>query len=302
MARIKHIDGFLDNKLQGAELDEFNQLLKEDPQLLEILAEATIRDYARISLKKKLVDIDNRILSRKKQTSRYILGIASSLLILVGLSVAFKHFIPHNSIVSNIDAPTNSNREKPKPEDNTFDQTQQLNQNEVEDIHANKELIAEKSPHIVEEPETKQTYNFANYFNTYPKPTYRNANEKLDRAFKYYEIGKYDSAKLFFKESLVTVSNEEELNEILYYQAICLLASSSDSISLKIAQKSLVALKEDGQFALHTQAKWYLALTNVQLGNIEGAISILNEIVHNKHYNYDIAQELLKQLQYSSGK
>lgn len=134
---------------------------------------------------------------------------------------------------------------------------------------------------------------YAEYFKPYPNiiaATTRSV--ELQNTAVYKAMSQYDSAQYGKAVSQFEVLLEEtELeNEILFYKSNALL---SDGL-YEEAKIELIQMDEFGSFK--NQRKWYLALTLVQLGELEEAKVLLDEIKQDGNsYAFD-ANELLGKL------
>lgn len=131
---------------------------------------------------------------------------------------------------------------------------------------------------------------YAKFFSPYPNtvaPIVRgeNENSKEMRAFKAYELEKYDkSAKLFNDVFL-----KENKEYIRFYEAISLMADEQFSSSELI-------LRNYPWLEYSEKANWYLALNYLQSDQKENAKKLLIQIKKENSYKAKSAKKLLHDL------
>jgi len=113
-----------------------------------------------------------------------------------------------------------------------------------------------------------------------------NAN-LLNLAIQQYEAGNYDQAAQNFSE----LQKEEEDISYQFYEAIALLGANKP----KEAKGQFNSILKVDNHLLKEQSEWYLALTLIQLKEIENAKTLL-QAFPKSHYKYSEAQELIKNL------
>jgi tetratricopeptide (TPR) repeat protein len=135
---------------------------------------------------------------------------------------------------------------------------------------------------------------FTEYFKPYPNvlaPITRSSdvssNTELGNAMSFYDSMQYDEAIIGFND-LITRSSLK--NEMLFYKGIALLAKGEPSE----ARYHFELMEENSSF--DNQRKWYLALTYIQLEEIDDSVELLREIIKDKSYFTVYAEELLVSL------
>ena len=133
---------------------------------------------------------------------------------------------------------------------------------------------------------------FEKSFKPYPNVvTTKGLNEKLLNAgMYYYDMGKYDSAVLFYDQIII---NNPQNTVVVFYKGICLLAiGNTDEAAL-----SLNKVVSEDQSPYKNPACWYLALAYLKSGDKEKAQETLSEIIKSNSTYSKEASRFLKKLQ-----
>ena len=139
------------------------------------------------------------------------------------------------------------------------------------------------------------TVLFQAYYEPYPNvfdPTVRGDADSLSvnaKGFRAYDQGNYVDAAKNFRQA-ANANDESERDIALLYLANSFLALDSATA----AKNALMQIDEDGPVA--DQAKWYLALTWLKLGNLNEGIRILDDLADDSSSYRDKATQLLKDI------
>ncbi len=133
---------------------------------------------------------------------------------------------------------------------------------------------------------------FANNFEQYPNviaPIERGetATTTLEKAFAAYENKRYEEAISSFDQ----LENSTINFDVLFYKANALLALGKNNTAMQAFEQVV-----NSKTKFSAQAKWYLALTYLKQNNNVQAKTILEEIIKDKSFNYQKAEELITQL------
>jgi tetratricopeptide (TPR) repeat protein len=140
------------------------------------------------------------------------------------------------------------------------------------------------------EPDIKTEQVFSEYFRPYPNviaPVTRStevSDSDLKHVMSFYDAKDYDAAIEGFDNLIMDVDLR---NEILFYKGVALLANGKASE----ARNHFEMMDPLNDFS--NQRKWYLSLALVQLGEINEAEQLLNEIIYDKSYFIIYAKDLL---------
>ena len=109
-----------------------------------------------------------------------------------------------------------------------------------------------------------------------------------EQAFKLYNIGKYDQARILFDELQLSLNDPE----VDFYHGICLMKLNQPDEALKLFR----GISKNVQFYDH--ARWYSALAYLQNGEIDKAKDLLKSISEKAGmvYNQEQAKKLLNRL------
>lgn len=134
---------------------------------------------------------------------------------------------------------------------------------------------------------------FISYYQPYPNvesPTTRGETglSLREQAYAAYDLEQYDEAADFFDD--IDENEKKEIDK--FYQALSYL-SSQDPV---MAEKMLTGYVKSGDEIMQGKARWYLALTKLQLGKTKESEEILKAIVTDETFNFKKADRLLKEL------
>jgi len=132
---------------------------------------------------------------------------------------------------------------------------------------------------------------FSEYFSPYQNLLTMkgdSANEGSD-AMYFYDMKMWDSANIYF--NLAQAKNNDE-TALDFYHANALLATQNAKEAIPYFE--LVIDGNDERFV--TQAKWYLALANLQIGQVEKSKELLTELQAITDIYSKKAKDLLEQL------
>ncbi len=286
----KKIKDFLDGKLNDQELESFFQELENDENLLEDVSIETIKHEGRAELRKKLDSIYRKEIGNSKTLYLKFLRYAAVVFI-VAVAGYLVYYINKNQ---------NNKEMQLAARDTTKNQVVKTDSNLINIPDKPTEKLENQHNDIQKEysPEIKSHTNdelFAMYFEPHGPTQYRSIDGNYEKALSLYNQEKYTEARLLLNETLKKASSNEEINRILFYSALCMLA---DTLGNNLQNKTVKILKsiynDGGEFS--EESLWYLAITYIKTNQIDDAKKILRNIVREKTYNYDKAKMLLEKL------
>ncbi len=299
------IQQFLDNQLEGEELDAFYEELKENEQLLEALSVEVVKIHGRLELKKKLSEIEKKVQQEKTNHFPAWFKIAAVFFVLIA-----SLFFIKNIFLGDHDVNTKFTfLDTLETKDKTVVDTKEAEKEQFKKEDTSENIIKEKpgcstknntQQYTAENEKTLSASQLAaNYFEPYPKPQYRGNVEDLDDVFLLYEAKKYDTVISLFNQKLKTLNDEETINMVLFYRGVCLFNKAlegDDERLLESAKKSFAANYTDAESMYREESGWYLALVYLSLENKAKATEILKKIVYDQAYNHKEANLLLEKL------
>ncbi len=117
------------------------------------------------------------------------------------------------------------------------------------------------------------------------------ALKQLQTAMQMYQDGNFEQTREQLSAFQAQYPNSEFADKTAYYKAL----SAMQTQDYEIAQAELVELANNSNFSLQMDARWYLALNSLKLGNIEAARTLL-ESFQSDSKHATAAQKLLKRL------
>jgi len=119
-----------------------------------------------------------------------------------------------------------------------------------------------------------------------------NNDDKLliNEAMKYYNQKKFDKAVLLFDK---IVKSKQSNDAVIYYYGISCLGSKENNIAIELLSR----LSENHESMFYEQSKWYLALGYLYRKDKENTVKTLCDIIQNKTFNNEKANDLLKEIE-----
>lgn len=268
----EQIDRFLSNKMSAEERHSFEQLMLENPDLLREVEEARfavqkLKEMERLSLKKRLQDIENQIEENKNTKKANPIIWILVLIIVCGLGLLFWYMNQKNTPIPSVPLEVEA-----EPDSN-------VNIQNIEIIPVDTII---KVPPIQNEtkqektlPREKREEIYAAHFEPYTDDDIeyevRSLQEKSPfELYKHYYInGKYDQVLATFEDLDPNLKMD---HQVLLIKANVLMAQKKFSPALMI----LRSLEKDIHSPIFKDVQWYLALCYIQVGQFEKAKAILN--------------------------
>ncbi len=138
---------------------------------------------------------------------------------------------------------------------------------------------------------------YAGYFSPYPDLITKKTNSSgykpdqllLSLAMSYYAHGNYDSAMFVFTNLLEMYPGNDTLR---FYLGVTMLALPTDTMNPEEVFSFLI----EKNSAFETQSRWYLALTHLKNGEIDGCREVLGPLLQGPEFYRKKAEALLREL------